>query len=216
MTDESRFVERLRRALEDASPGERTGPPVEPEQIWQAATAELPPVEVERLTDRILVDPELLQEWRIARELRAELAPGAAQPRRRRSAPILALAAALVLAAAVGVLWRASGPVGPPVSVVRGSEQQLASQVPEGAALPRGGFLLRWAPAPPGSSYTLWVADGRLDPVYEADDLQTSEHRVPARALASLDSGETVLWRVVARLPDGRDRASATYLQTIE
>jgi hypothetical protein len=190
----------------------------DPERIWRAVAGELPPDEVRSLAAAAAADPDLAQAWRLAHELQAAMprpvTRGARLLRFPTLAPALrwAVAATVVVAFGAG-LWHQLGPSrGEPQPVLRGEPGgSITSALPDGAALPRHDFVLRWTPLPdPETRYTVRVTTADLELVTVASDLARPEFRVPAADLAAIAAGATLLWQVDGRLPDGRVVSSAT------
>ncbi|MEM1205570.1 MAG: hypothetical protein AAGN66_20230 [Acidobacteriota bacterium] len=227
--------DRLQRAFGErpaaAPPGRR---PVDPERIWSAVRGELPAAEARALVDRMAMDPELAQEWRLAAEVsrqldeaaeldpESELEPApAAAPGPRRGRMWMALAASIMSAALGAHLLL--GPGGPGVgpgdagrpgagdgvsATFRQAEAAAVESLVEGA-VPRDAAVLRWRGPEGAVSWDLWVSSGDLSDLAVATGLTVPEYAVPAEALAGLPSGAPVFWRVVARLEDGTEVSSS-------
>jgi hypothetical protein len=216
-------VDALRRAWaaadEEAAPGASGAAEIDADRIWRAAAGELPPAEVQALADLAARDPAVAQAWRLARELQAAM-PAAESTRRggllrfpgAAGAPLRwALVATLAVALGTG-LWLRLGPHAGETTL-RGGEAVLAIApgVPDGAELSRRNLVLRWTPLPdPEARYTLRLTTGNLALLAEARDLPAAEYRVPPQALAGVPAGNTLLWQVDGRLPDGRVVSSST------
>ena len=66
------------------------------------------------------------------------------------------------------------------------------------------------------SVYDVLVATEQLDVVARATGLEAHEHRLAAEDLAHIESGSRLVWRVTARLPDGRTIRGPSFLVTLE
>ncbi|MEX1364663.1 MAG: hypothetical protein AB1Z98_16165, partial [Nannocystaceae bacterium] len=84
-------------------------------------------------------------------------------------------------------------------------ETPLTTPLADGATLPREQVHLRWSEVPDADHYQLQVSTAALDPLYRARDLPRPEATVPADALDDVESGSTLVWRVIAVMPDGSD-----------
>jgi hypothetical protein len=60
------------------------------------------------------------------------------------------------------------------------------------------------------------VTDEDLNGVADGQDLDSEQFIVPEKALGALPTGARLLWRVEAFLPDGRRRASPTFVNRLE
>lgn len=147
--------------------------------------------------------------WRVARELTA------APSRSRAPLYALATAAAVILAAALG-LWLAGRGGEPVPPTYRTQESRWIQSELDGAALPRGAFTLRWTAGPEGSSYDLTVTRVDLERVHRARELHAAAFTIPAADLEGIPSGTRLLWQVTVRLPDGATEVSTTFVTTVE
>jgi hypothetical protein len=93
-------------------------------------------------------------------------------------------------------------PVGQHGRFRAGRGAAIDSRLPDDASLPRDRFVLRWSSGPPGTVYTLEVAQEDLTELWRVEELETDRYRVPPHALADLPDGTVVLWRIDALLPD--------------
>lgn len=204
----------FRSAAEDSRPREDCP---DPERIWSAVHDELPIAERLAIVDHLAECPTCAEAWRLAHEI----VPVEATAARRnwfstfRQSVALQTAAAVVLIVgvvfAIRILRPTSNPeVRDPGTVV------LRSELGEGAVLPRDDFRLRWSGGPPGSRYELTVTTRDLDVVVDVRGLERAEYRVDAARLAPLSSGTRLLWRVVARAPDGLTAASPTFEVSVQ
>lgn len=191
-----------------------------PDRLWESAVAALPTEEARRIVDHTAACPGCAAAWRLAREMGAEetssvvrpVWDGAGSARWTRFAA--AALAALTLTGLVLHLMRPR-PVESPA--YRVSEQQdIRSLVSAGEALPRSSCVLRWAAGLPGAHYTVHVTDEDLNGVADGRDLDREQFIVPEKALGALPAGSKLLWRVEAFLPDGRRRASPTFVNRLE
>ncbi len=92
--------------------------------------------------------------------------------------------------------------------------EEIASPVPP--RLPRGAFVLRWTPGPPGTLYDIRVQTPAFEPLATAANLPRAEYRVDAAALAAVPRGGRVLWSVTARRPAGRVVESRPFSTEVE
>lgn len=144
--------------------------------------------------------------WRLAREMRATGMPVSAG----RPGLLLALAASLVLAiGAAALLLPRVAPPGEPS--MRAPAGEIARPEPAVNAVPRADPVLRWTPGPEGALYEVKVTDEDLNLLGHGWRLREPEFRVDPEALADLPEGASILWRVTARLPDGREVDSPTF-----
>ncbi len=129
---------------------------------------------------------------------------------RPRALPLVLAALALTFGAFVVVaLVRASN------AASRGAGmEEIASPAPP--RLPRGAFVLRWTPGPPGTSYDIRVTTPSKAPVASATGLPRAEYRVDPAALAAVPRGGRVLWSVTARRPQGRVVESRPFSTEVE
>jgi hypothetical protein len=185
------------------------------DRIWRALDGTLGSEERRELIDRLASDPALAEAWRVADELHAASAVGAnagAAPRR----PITGwrrgwLAAAAVLLAAVSAVFVFQR-IRPADATFRGVEgYSVESLIGADVTLPRNEFQLRWTPGPPDTRYQVSVTTEALQVLTIAADLPAAEYVVPGEILASVPSGNRVLWQVDARLPGGERKSSATF-----
>jgi hypothetical protein len=206
------MIDRLREAL---VVGEGTLPPGEmpdPETLFDAVVGGLSPSDVAHLADLAARSPELAEEWRVARAIEAQARVVPFRPRRWAPLPLLA-AAAILMIGFIAVIWYQHQP---PAPIYRGAEEeQLASLLPEGKALPRDRFLLRWTSAGDGARYSLRLTDADLRPLFKARDLARPETKVPEESLESVPDGDQVLWQVEASTANGERHVSATYVQRV-
>ncbi len=205
----------LRRSAEVA--GDGTGCP-EAERLVSSARKDLPRDENAAIVLHIATCTSCAAAWRVARDVAGvPLAAPSEIPRAVFPAGWIrwAAAAAVGLAAIVGGI-SVLGPEPETPAVYREQEDgTIRSLVPETEPIPRGDFLLRWSAAADGATYDLVVADARMRTLARVTDHAGTEVRVPGAALAELEPGSRVYWRVSARLPNGRTLESATFLATV-
>jgi hypothetical protein len=190
-------------------------------RLWDAAAGTLPVEERRDLVDHTAGCPVCAEAWRLLVEIRSlsgmatsvsANAPGRAAVSRW---PALAMAAAMLLAVAGGVVLLR----GPQGATAPGFREPVVpgvrSLVPPDAPLRREDFWLRWSPGPEGSRYEVFVTDESLATLASARDLAEPSFVVAAPALDSLGPGARVLWRVRVTLPDGQRRDSETFVATL-
>lgn len=199
-------------------PGEESDCPP-PEKIWEAVRGQSPPAEVERLLEHTLSCAACSEDWRLAVAVNAEAesdegarsgtAGGAAWWHRK---PVwLAAAAAVIIA--VGIQVSLNQWSEPPVfrAPDETSAPTIQSLIPEGASLPRDGFLLKWRPGPEGTLYSVRVVTEDLQPVASARNLAESEYLVPESSLGKLTPGARLFWEVRMETPDGNHMNSPVF-----
>jgi hypothetical protein len=199
-----------------------------PERIYDAARGALPPGDVREVVEHLAVCPECAEAWRLAAALEEEareegaaeaVFPGAS--RRPWYLQPLRVAATVALAlVAVAVVWTVvQAPEEAPVWRGDG-ELEIRSLLPEGEALPRADAVLRWTPVPEddpeGTTYDLRVTtEDVFTSVAEADGLEEPRYTISPEALEDIVPGTELLWRVEARLEDGRTVASQTFTTAV-
>jgi len=219
MSGEDPTLERLRQAFAAPSRSAPPGPDcAEPDRIWAAARGELPPAEAQALVDHALDCHACGMAWRLARHVLAESGElrGFRVARRGWTAAHWAAVAAAVIAAVlipVGVReWRA-----PAAPIYRADDREaIRSLVPDGAALARDAFVLRWTAGPPGTRYSIRLVRSDLSVVSEAQALDAAEYVAPVDALRDLPAGTRLFWRIEAHLPDGSEIVSDTFSVRLE
>jgi hypothetical protein len=182
---------------------------------------------VREVVEHLAVCPECAEAWRLAAALEEEARAAGEEaafrgvPRQPWYLQPLRVAATLALAlVAVAVVWNVvQAPEEAPVWRGDG-ELEIRSLLPEGEALPREEAELRWTPVPAGdpegTTYDLLVSTADLVSVAEADGLEEARYTLPADALEGLPPGTKLLWRVEARLEDGRTVRSPTFTTPVE
>lgn len=190
------------------------------DQIWAALHLELPAAERERIIDHTIECPSCAEAWRLAMEIDRErsTAVPALVPRYRWMGRTAAWAgaAAAVLVIAVGSLLVRPWLQGPDPGVRDPATRVVRSLIGDNASLPRQEFLLRWSDGPDGSRYDLAITTAELEVIADVRDLERPEYRVPPDRLANVTPGTRVLWRVVARTPEGATISSATSSVTMQ
>jgi hypothetical protein len=130
-------------------------------------------------------------------------------------------AAALVLLSAAW-LWLSrvpgTGPTAPGSEPAfrDGSPVEITTPLPDGLALPRDRFVLKWTGLPEGSLATVELADEDLHLLHRAEEQSSDSVRIPAQDLAGVPAGTPLLWRVEAILPDGRLVSSQAFRVRID
>lgn len=221
VTDDRAPDETLRaafQALGDANRGECSSDDLD--RVWRALEGTLPANERRELIDRLAADPALAEAWRVAHELQTAggVEGGAsAAPRQHaagwRTGWLAAAAVFLAALSAVFVFQRyRTGDEG-----FRAVERySVESLVDRDATLSRNEFRLRWTPGPPDTRYQVRVTTEDLQVLTIAADLAAAEYVVPGERLASVASGNRVLWQVDATLPGGERVSSATFTARVQ
>lgn len=180
------------------------------EHLWASAREELRPAGEGARSQAVLLHlaacGSCAAAWRLAREMRSTGMPASAG----RPGLLLALAASLVLViGTAALLLPRMAPQGEPS--LRAPGVAIPRPTPTVETIPRSDPVLRWTPGPEGTLYEVQVTDEDLDLLGRGWRLQDPEFRIDPAALADLPEGASVLWRVTARLPDGREVASPTF-----
>ena len=219
------LIRLLREAYASAPPGTASGPCGDPVEIWQAVQGGLPPARVADLLDHALsctacdrafvLARTLLRQTAVAGPAGTELPPVSIRRRPALTRRTVFAGLGLVAAAAVAVLAlrRPQTVEAPPFREV---PSESITALPGTEHLPRDRFLLRWSGGPPGTRYSLWVATLELRELYSKPRLEVPEHLIPASALEAVPSGQEILWRVEARLPDDRHLSSPAFRTRVE
>lgn len=190
-----------------------------PESVWDAVRGHSTPTEAESLLEHTLHCAPCARSWRLAMALAAEVVGedlGDSPDKRgsvwwRRKPVWWALAASLVMA--IGLQFLPDRGAAPPAlrTPNQSSSPAIESAVPEGEALSRDHFLLKWRPGPEGSLYTVRVVTEDLQPVATARNLGVSEYLVPEPSLAALPPGSRLFWEVRMESPDGSRSVSPVF-----
>lgn len=225
---DTKRIDTLRRGFEVPAPAALLGEHPDPDRLWAALAGELPAEERRALVDHVALCAACAEDWRMAAALQREMREDERQSRpasdamptvvagpwRRMRAPLVAAAAAVVLAVGVG-LWemeRQPAEQGEwtqaPVQRSATAPHLLISPV-AGASLPRDHFELTWSGGPEGTVYDVTVMTGDLtERLHQSRGLTSLEYEVPAAALETVASGDELAWHLVAVLPDGTRRSS--------
>ena len=89
----------------------------------------------------------------------------------------------------------------------------MISPAAESDRLPRAACRLQWTRGPAGTSYDLLVSDDELTILATVKGLEEPHYTLPPEKIPT--SATKLLWRVTARLPDGRTVASDTFTTVI-
>lgn len=226
MNQDDRFLDGLRRAF--TAPGDAAAegadcPP--PENLWDAFHGALPAASRDAVLAHLIDCPACAEQW----SLLAQAHPGGVEfqgretiragPRRgSRARWVVPLAAAAGLAG-LALLWSTGdGWREPPVPVYRTAGEAVAirSLLTEDQVLRRDRPVLRWSSAGPGARYAVDLGAPDLVPLGLARGLSGTEWTIPPEVLAKIPSGGRIVWRVEARLPDGRRLASPGFRARVE
>lgn len=195
------------------------------ETIWDAAAGDLPVDERRQVVSHLSTCGECNHAWRLAWAMQTEM-------RRDEEGTVvngpwswtrytsqIAAAALLVVTLGVGVLL--TGPeleTHPPVTrgLAPAAEVEIRSLIPEGEALPRDNFVLRWT-GPQDASYSIRVLDMDMDELTRADHLEEPIFRVPADSLAGVSSQEDVYWSVALAATQSNGQSNpSTFITRLE
>jgi hypothetical protein len=219
--DENRESQLLEQAF---STGEMRRAPVgcpSEDELWASAAGELSPAADEAVILHLARCGECASIWRLAREILPEdhlSKPSVVSiDRRQRSKTWLRalLPAAAVVLVGVGLgagLLLRSGPSSAPVFREQMGDTMI-SPAPGSDRLPRAACHLRWSRGPAGTRYDLVVTDGELTILADVKGLNEPQYTLPREKIPT--SATELLWRVTARLPDGRTVASDTFTTVI-
>jgi hypothetical protein len=219
---DARVVEALRSLFASGTeipPHGENCPPAE--KIWDAVREELDPGERREIVGHLKSCASCAAEWRSAMEPEemaeriATTLPARPLLLRTLWLPVAAVAI-LVLGATLVFILQQRGGVEDRPGYRAGEEERIRSLIPDGQILPRHRFLLRWSAIDEDARYTIKVDRRDLTPVTAARNLLGTEHQVPSEALAEIPSGATIVWRVEARLVDGRKVISEAFLVRLE
>ncbi len=225
-------LERLRAGFAAHSPeppSSAAGPCPEPGTIYDAVRGRLAPRELRAVVEHVAACPGCAQEWRLAmafEEATAEddsvpdVHPAAACP--RSPLHLVSIAATFVIALLAAGVWYTGGDFAPEEAPVYrdAGPGEIVSLLGDGAALDRNDPVLRWRlgeeGAPEGTTYDVLVSTSDLVPVVEEYDLPEPELRIPADALAQVGEDVDLAWRVTARLPEGGEVVSRTFVTPLK
>lgn len=207
-------------AAEDV-PSSKGGCP-EPEQIWDAAHAQLTADAACQVVEHIAVCGACAADWRLAlqgemEKLERPAVPTVSRPARSRSRKTLLTAAVVLILAGALLTGREVIDRAPPAIEFRSQDEMgIRSLVPEDRPVPRDRVLLRWSPIPSATAYDIEVSTIGLQVLAKAGDLTQPEFLVPPAALQKLGSDRTLVWRVEARIRGGRRIVSPAFMTRIE
>lgn len=207
-----------------------------PDRIWLGVRGELPPDELRSLLDHVATCQACVEDWRIAKEFEDESAAGESpgpgetpreEPRRAersrwsRFPTRIAAAAAILLASAFGfqVYQQSQAPQTTRTAAYRTTAQvTIESALEAGSSLPRDRFVVSWRSTGSVASYSFSasVATGMEAPFFRADDLTSSQVRIPAHDLAGLRSGEKVMCLIKAYSADGVELKARTFTVAVQ
>jgi hypothetical protein len=217
---------RLREAFAGLSERAVPGPSCpEPDRLWAAATAEAPAEERREIVAHTATCASCAGAFRLALGLSREerghasgkegiaplLAPS--RPWFQRSAPLAALAAALLIAVLVPVWWRSQPVPAPqyPPQYRDVETLEIRSRLAEGAALPRNQAVLSWSAGPSGSLYEVRVLTREAREIAVEAELEVPRYQIPPSALAGIPPDTILYWQVKALRPDGTNVVSKTF-----
>jgi hypothetical protein len=220
VTIEGQDEDVLRNALLEAGfSSERDVTADDPERVWNAARGELSPEETHVLAERAVAEPALALAWRLARELAT-----AADDERQSAARVVpfarrwrwaALAAAAVVIVGLSVMLLRPEISSPGLRYRSAPELTIESLLNPAEARDREQLVLRWSPGPEGSLYDVVVTDADLHVLAQSERLANPSYAVPASALAKLEPGAELLWRVVLLTPRGERVVSPTFVEQL-
>lgn len=183
------------------------------EDLWSSAHGEMDRTGEDGILMHVGECASCAAAWRVARDLATDHAVG----KRRRRFSLMHLAAAAILVVAVaglGVVWLTPDDPAPVYRAMEG--EWLQPEIPLDTPIARDDCLLRWTPGPVGSTYHVRVTGENLELLSVGRWLDEPEFLVPASALEELPPGSVLLWQVSARLPDGRNVDSGSFISRIE
>lgn len=191
----------------------------DPEQIWSAVRGELPVEEFEQVADHAATCPLCALAWQLSEKGSDEVGRPEFHQNRKpwRVWYGLAAAAVLVMAAALVMQFRGTGPgpVSSPPEYRAPVEETVLSGLQEGTVLERDACTLRWS-GPEGATFTVQVATAEFEILHRENGLTGTEFTVPAAAVESVPPGGAILWQVEALLFDGTTQSSKTFKVTLE
>lgn len=188
----------------------------DPDRLWATAVAEGPAEERQAIVDHMASCASCAGAFRLAlgmsrekREATAEIEPlhRPSPPWFRRTGPLTALAAALLLTLLVPV-WRQAQKAPPQYrDAVR---PEVRSEIAEGAVLSRQDAVLRWSAGPPGSFYEVRVLTREGREITVESGLESPRYQIQPAALKEIPAGTVLYWQVKSLQPDGSARVSKT------
>lgn len=188
-------------------------------EIWEASHAEVRPARAHDVARHVATCAACAADWHLA--LHSESRPAVAEPARPRPsaggrwAGLAAAAAVLAGVAWLGLEGLGERETSPAFREAPGSAT-IRSLVPEDHPLPRDGAVLRWSTAGEGARYTVELSSQDLTPLHTQHALAVTEFSVPRDVIERLGTAPTLVWRVEARLPDGRRVRSGAFIHRIE
>ena len=208
-------IRRWREAFAGLSERGMPGPECpDPDRIWAAATGEGTAEERQAIIEHTATCASCAGAFRLARGMsgerdRATKVEPLRGPWFRRTAPLAALAAALLLAFVLPVWWRALQ--APPQYRDDTKTVEILSQIAEGAVLPREQAVLRWSAGSPDSLYEVRVLTREAREVAVESALEEPRYQIPPTALEGLPAGTVLYWQVKTLKPDGTSGVSKTF-----
>jgi hypothetical protein len=203
---------RLREALASLAGKDRGS--TDPGRIFDAVHGDLKAEERRAVVEELVVDAEAAEAWRLARELAPDSAAAVADRAHDRW-KWMSMAAALLLAVAVGwQLFSSRTPTKPPV-YRSGEQRAIASALPVGVPLSRTLPVLRWTPVE-GARYQVRVLTPELQVLVETGELTTPEYRLSADLLGRIPPGSVILWQVEGRIQGSVVITSPTFSVRLE
>jgi hypothetical protein len=228
MSREAGVVDRLRAAFAaDVHGAGADGPCPEPGEIWDACHGQAGPEDSRRIVAHMAGCPSCSAEWRMAMQdtpRNADQAPRvwsdtrpAARGFRRGRWIGIAAAAVIIIGFTGPLLYRTFQDQRGAPAVFRSSDSiRIRSLVAESETLQRDACVLTWSATDEGSTYDLEIAHPTLEIILIERTLDGTEYRVPPEALAEVPAGGRIVWRVEARLPDGRTIASPAFIHRVD
>lgn len=233
--EDDELLERLHELMRDAPLHDHGEDEDENEDTLSAQSAQIDalllgdmsPSEAADFAQRLPDDPQLALAVRVAVSMRESIEIQAAQSESPKTTAAknnvvslrtwawVGLAAAV---AAAAVLWLNRGPRLQTThdEQIRATDAPSVRSTVNLTSLPRDAFILTWNGGPLESTYDVYVTTDDLVPIDHALDLSVPRHQVPRSLLVDRPLGTRVLWRVVARSPDGRELASPTFEVTLQ
>ncbi len=192
-----------------------------PEALWDGAHGLVTGEEIKDLLEHVARCPLCAADWARAREKMEPQSSAPPQtvvqlPPRRRLGRAWVAAAAVLVAALVAIPLIVITLDGPK-EILRGAEElEITSELADDVRLPRDAAWLRWSALESGTRYSVTVDTVELEPVARSGYIDEAAWQIPEAALRELATPTEVVWRVEARLPDGRSARSPAFLATIE